>query len=419
MPYSYHVYDQQIADLFSRAVPATARILDVGAGSGKYGHMLGKGWDVDAVEIHGPNIEQFGLRELYRDVYETDVRDFLLSPAGLIDNYDVVILGDVLEHLSVRDAQDLLRRLDHACVLVAVPFNYEQGAVGGNEHERHQQPDLTPQSFDERYPGFRCLGRLPYYGVYAKPPNGQDLPDSWVFPDPEPHVLIATPCHDWSYSTHYMVSMLATQKYHLQNGIPFSGPISWTGAEVERARNCMVAQFMGDPKYTHICFIDSDQGWPADTVARLVSHSVDMVGVPIRKKTQEVHWNITVKDQSVEIRNGLIEVDGIGTGILLISRKVIERMFEAYPDLQVLEDEELPHSMRGSMYALFQRTLDNGQYVSEDLMFCRRFKRIGGRIFADPTIEACHVGRAEFTGRLADFSAEREISHEVSQVSTP
>lgn len=417
MPYSYHVYDQQIADLFSRAVPSTARILDVGAGSGKFGKMLGKGWRIDAIEAHKPYIEQFGLRDLYKHVGCQDIRDDL----AVVAQYNVVILGDVLEHLSVSDAQDLLRRCEHAHVLVAVPFNYEQGAVGGNEYERHQQPDLTPESFDERYPGFRCLGRLPYYGVYAKAPNGQDLPDSWAFTEPETNVLIATPCHDWSYSTHYMVSMLATQKHHLQNGIPFSGPISWSGAEVERARNCMVAVFMGDPQYTHICFIDSDQGWPADTITRLASHNVDVVGVPIRKKTQEVHWNINVAEQNAEIRDGLLEVDGIGTGLLLISRKAIERMFAAYPDLQVLEDDDLPHNMRGSMYALFQRTLDNGQYVSEDLMFCRRFKRIGGRIFADPGIEACHVGRAEFTGRLADFFAEpvEETSHESSAIPTP
>jgi hypothetical protein len=390
--------------------------LDVGAGSGKFGTMLGKGWAVDAVEIHGPNIERFGLRDLYREVFETDILDFLLG------NYDVVILGDVLEHLSIGDAQELLRRLGHAFVLVAVPFNYEQGSVGGNEHERHQQPDLTHESFEEHYPGFRCLGRLPFYGVYAKAPNGQDLPESWIFPEPETNVLIATPCHDWSYSTHYLVSMLATQRHHLQNGIPFSGPVSWSGAEVERARNCMVAVFMADPKYTHICFIDSDQGWPADTIERLASHCVDVVGVPIRKKTQEVQWNINVANQkNVQIRNGLLEVDGIGTGILLISRKCIERMFAAYPDLEVLEDDDLPHNMRGSMYALFQRTLDNGQYVSEDLMFCRRFKRIGGQIYADPGIEACHAGRAEFTGRLADFFAEpvEEKSHESSQIPTP
>ena len=44
-------------------------------------------------------------------------------------------------------------------MIVAVPFRYEQGALYGNPYEVHVQPDLTPEIFADRYPGFEVLLR--------------------------------------------------------------------------------------------------------------------------------------------------------------------------------------------------------------------------------------------------------------------
>ncbi len=51
---------------------------------------------MDAVEAYGPNLR---LLNGYRKFFRADIRGFRY------DRYDLIIFGDVLEHLSVEDAQ--------------------------------------------------------------------------------------------------------------------------------------------------------------------------------------------------------------------------------------------------------------------------------------------------------------------------
>lgn len=123
-------------------------ILDVGAGWGKYREVLPASYKaVDACEVWQPYIEEEGLRGRYRHVWGVDVMD--LDP-HIILGYDLVILGDVLEHLHVGDAQGLVATCQ--TVIVVVPFEYPQGPEEGNPYEEHLQPDLTPAVMSTRYP---------------------------------------------------------------------------------------------------------------------------------------------------------------------------------------------------------------------------------------------------------------------------
>jgi hypothetical protein len=50
--------------------------------------------------------------------------------------------------------------------MVAVPYMMEQGEWGGNIHETHYQPDLTPENMLERYPSLELLYSNEWYGYY-------------------------------------------------------------------------------------------------------------------------------------------------------------------------------------------------------------------------------------------------------------
>lgn len=127
--------------------------LDVGACDGKWHGLLGHYLTMDAVEIFEPNIEEHGLRYKYRHVYNCDVLDYHYSW------YDLVIFGDVIEHMTVENAQAVLRWARSRCsdMIIGVPFLYPQEEIYGNPYERHIQDDLTPELFDDRYPGFELL----------------------------------------------------------------------------------------------------------------------------------------------------------------------------------------------------------------------------------------------------------------------
>lgn len=139
-------------------------ILDVGAGDGAYGKLLNKYSEIDAVEYYKPYIDHFQLDKIYNKVYNNDICKFEF------DYYDLIIIGDVLEHIAVKDAQKLLDYMyDRADeIFVAVPYNYVQGEVHGNEKQAHLQPDLTHEIFLERYPRFKEFARNERYGVYIK-----------------------------------------------------------------------------------------------------------------------------------------------------------------------------------------------------------------------------------------------------------
>ena len=106
--------------------PAGTEILDVGA----------------CVKLEG-----------YRQGFAADIRDFEY------DWYDLIIFGDVIEHMTVEQAQAVLAYAWPRCrdMIVAVPWLYKQDAIYGNPYERHIQDDLTPELFAQRYPGFEVL----------------------------------------------------------------------------------------------------------------------------------------------------------------------------------------------------------------------------------------------------------------------
>jgi len=165
MPYSYPFFKSEIKQWFIDNVPTSKRILDVGPGQGTYSDLLRNlGYQMDAVEVWAPYVDQFNLRAKYDNVYIQDIREFELW------NYDFIILGDVLEHLPEEDAKHLITKIAVYGIqcLVAVPYMMAQdGEEYGNEYETHHQADLTPEVMIERYPGLKPIYTNHLYGYYV------------------------------------------------------------------------------------------------------------------------------------------------------------------------------------------------------------------------------------------------------------
>lgn len=127
-------------------------VLDVGPGRGTYSRVLaGMTQQMDAVEVWRPYIRKYALFSKYRRVMCADVRDWHKFA------YDLVIFGDVLEHMSAADALTVWSR---ACtqarfVMMSVPIiHYPQGASHGNPYEEHVQEHLTPEAIRADYGPF-------------------------------------------------------------------------------------------------------------------------------------------------------------------------------------------------------------------------------------------------------------------------
>lgn len=142
-----------------------ATCLDVGACDGKWCKLLGDYLRMDAVEIYEPNIRKHGLLNIYRNVYLEDIRKFEYG-----NKYDLIIFGDVLEHMSIEDAQKVIEYARPRCknFLIAVPYEWENRSRYGNPWEVHIQDDLTPKNVLERFKGIQPLFIFDRYGYYTK-----------------------------------------------------------------------------------------------------------------------------------------------------------------------------------------------------------------------------------------------------------
>lgn len=149
--------------------PAGSTILDVGAGGGTYVALLNGGnWYImDAVEVYKPAAEH--IKDFYRNVFNQDIKDFT---AWKDIKYDLVIFGDVIEHMTVEDAIRVLERAKCFAkhIIISVPFLRPQDAkdteTPDNLAESHLQPDLTKEIFNQRYPGFFTLVASEENGVF-------------------------------------------------------------------------------------------------------------------------------------------------------------------------------------------------------------------------------------------------------------
>ena len=119
---------------------------------------------MDAVEIFRPNIILHDLRNRYNQVWCADIIGFEY------EWYDLIIFGDVIEHMSVENAQKVLEYAKPQCedMIVAVPYLYRQDEIYGNPWEKHIQNDLTDKIFNQRYKGFAPLWKNNEYGYYHK-----------------------------------------------------------------------------------------------------------------------------------------------------------------------------------------------------------------------------------------------------------
>lgn len=153
-----------VRDYIVNTIPKGSVCLDVGACDGIWYDLLKNHLAMDAIEIYEPNIVEHELKKKYVNVFNEDIRGFTYV------KYDLIIFGDVIEHMSVEDAQAVLayayNRADE--IIVAVPYLYKQAAIYGNIYERHIQDDLTHGIFMQRYPGFEPLYLFDSYGYYRK-----------------------------------------------------------------------------------------------------------------------------------------------------------------------------------------------------------------------------------------------------------
>jgi hypothetical protein len=258
-------------------------------------------------------------------------------------------------------------------------------------------------------------------------------------------LMVATPCYGGQTTALYTQSMLKLQSECARYKIEMVLLAITNESLITRARNDLVYHFLKHKDargvFEYIMFIDADIQFEADHVIRLIVHNKDIVtgaypmklinynnienkALPVTtlvkltteyainpKFTEEEAERARNSDQperiTLQVKNGLIEVLDAGTGFMLIKRGVLEQMITAFPEIKYVRDMTSLNAdgsidrTTDTQYALFDGSIDeeSRRYLSEDYTFCRRWQKIGGRIWTDPEIVLNHVGTHVFRGR--------------------
>ena len=102
----------------------------------------------------------------------------------------------------------------------------------------------------------------------------------------------------------------------------------------------------------------------------------------------------------------IVEAEFLATGFMRIKRNVFERMAQAYPELKYKENVVKTMNRKiEEAYDFFGMGIDDtrGRYTTEDYMFCKRWRDIGGQLWIYPDIDFDHIGRKAYTGNFHEY----------------
>lgn len=152
MPHSDGANKGWVLDKIKELNPKS--ILDVGTGSGILEEIVranfGDSIQIDGIEAWKPYVEEYNLTERYDNLYNVDAREW--------NNweYDLVMFGDVLEHMNEQQSADMWNKMSQkaGAAIITIPIiHYPQGASFGNPFEIHHEEDWDTERIMKTFPG--------------------------------------------------------------------------------------------------------------------------------------------------------------------------------------------------------------------------------------------------------------------------
>lgn len=215
---------------------------------------------------------------------------------------------------------------------------------------------------------------------------------------PKKRICIATPTYSGSLSGATLNSLLSVSTAAHANGWATDFVSREGDSCIQRARCYLFTHFLDKTDCTDLLFLDADVGCSAEGFVRLMSFDVDVVGGAYRARGPQEHYILRPLDNELQRKppHGLMEVEGVGTGFLRITRDAARKMVAAYPDDWYTD----PTCQGLTVRDMFSFSVENHYLYSEDYNFCRKWRAIGGKVWVDPDQVLDHVGYATFRGCL-------------------
>lgn len=210
--------------------------------------------------------------------------------------------------------------------------------------------------------------------------------------------MIATPLYDGKLDVWYANSLCETIKMSYEKEV-FVKPM-WVSndALIQRCRNDLLDMFVKSD-FDYIFWIDGDIEWEPEKFFSLLDSGLDVVGGTYPKKSDTEEYVCRLNPNKPLIKSKYIEVGGLGTGFLLMSKKAALHLYEystKYHDPR--QDERA-----GLKSMAFDVRVIDGELYSEDIIACMTLIECGFKLYLDTTITCNHVGSKKYVGNFEKY----------------
>lgn len=127
---------------------------------------------------------------------------------------------------------------------------------------------------------------------------------------------------------------------------------------------------------SHLLMMDTDQVYPPDTIKRMLSHNLPVVGALVFRRYPPFD-PLMLKGQLNGYQTidswepgSLVEVDATGTGCILYNMEVFDKIPEPWFKFRMDENEH---------------------QIGEDIGFCSELRNAGYKIYVDTAVEVDHL----------------------------
>lgn len=240
-------------------------------------------------------------------------------------------------------------------------------------------------------------------------------------------VVIATPAYGEMFFTPYVESIVKLVRAFTKQKWDFDfSAVNY--ADIAESRNVLLTHWYDKTDATHLLFIDADMGFEPKLILDMVEFNKPVVGAiypkrtvdldrltklvgngqPLKNAIANAHDFVVQRPRQEKQNHGFIEVEGCGTGILLLQRSCIDLMLKVAPDIV----DTNPHRKLADQLDRIIRAFDfitiDGLRLSEDYSFCHRWRHLcDGQIWANIVSDITHIGLHRFKARYSDARGPR------------
>lgn len=206
----------------------------------------------------------------------------------------------------------------------------------------------------------------------------------------KPHLFIATPSRNSQCYIGYAASLAALTAACVANNVEVSMDQVRNSCFADVSRNMLLKRFLGT-KATHCLMIDDDMSWnPFYAPLKMLTYEKDFIGGAGPIKGAKKFAAELIEDQGE-----LVTVRELGGAFILLSREMVLKMVKGY--------QHLAHPIYLGFPRLFEDKYTETQWITEDYVFCDRWRQLGEEVYCYPDIYFEHLGNYAVEGSYRKY----------------